>query len=154
MRRYTLIVAGAIVIAVAALTVTGVTNAFGSGAVLRTNLGGSLSDGAAKDTFWDNNVIDVPGLTIAAVHCHGRVQYELQAGATGPVSDNACYAAMGSYQGDTSDWGTYLGLPGNHMVYRISQDYGPWRYCIGENLAAEAPLSPGPQELPCSGQGS
>lgn len=133
------------VIAIVALIVTaGVTDAFGTDAQLRTNLGGALPDGAAPDTFWDSALLDVPGLSVTGLHCHGQVQYELQLGATGPIKDNACYAAMGSYNGQSGDWGVYLPLPGDHVVYRISENYQPWRYCVGDWITG-----PGPILKPC-----
>lgn len=148
MRRAVLIVA-AVIAVLAAVVVTGVTDAFGTGAQLRTNLGGSVPDGATSDTFWDSSVIDLPGFAITGVHCHGRVQYEVQAGATGPIDDNACYAAMGMYDAAGSQqWGVYEMLPGNRAVYRTSDNSGPWRYCIGE--LATGPLSgPGLVIDPC-----
>ena len=138
-------------IAIVALIVTvGVTDALGTGAQLRTNLGRALPDGAAPDTFWDSAVLDVPGLSLTGVHCHGHVQYELQLGATGPIQDNACYAAMGSYVGQTDDWGVYLPLPGDRVVYRMSENYGPWRYCVAGWITANPePAAPGPVSSPC-----
>ena len=134
----------------AGLIAAGVTDGFGSGARLRTNVGGPMPDGAAHDTFWDAPVVDVPGLTMTAVHCHGAVQYELQIGATAPPSDNACYAAMGSYRGGSLQWSVYAMLPGDRAVYRISENHGPWRYCIAGLRAPPPPLlSFGPPGLPC-----
>ena len=137
-------------VVIAGLIAAGVTDGFGSGALLRTNVGGPMPDGAAQGTFWDAQVVDVPGLTVTAAHCHGAVRYELQIGATVPLSDNACYAAMGSYAGGSSQWGVYAMLPGDRAVYRISENYGPWRYCIaGLRTPSATPLSSGPAGLPC-----
>ncbi len=149
MRRTTWIVTAVVVAVLAAFVVTGVTDAFGTGAQLRANLGGTLPDGAANDTFWDANLVDIPGLSITAVHCHGRVQFELQALATGPIRDNACYAAMGAYKGEESSWGVYVLIPGNRAVYRLSNDFGSWRYCIGDLVGGNLP--PGPVGPPCGG---
>ena len=141
--------------AAVAILELGVTDAFGTGASVRTNLGAATPDGAAPDTFWDSAMLDVPGLTLTAVHCHGSVQYELQAGATGPSRGNACYAAMGSYQGQGSQWGVYELLPFGRAVYRSSENYGPWRYCIGSLIAAPPPTASaptafqGPPAIPC-----
>jgi hypothetical protein len=144
---------GAIVASIVALVVVvvvaGVTNAFGTGTQLQANEPVSLPDGAAADSFWDSQLVDVPGVAVTAVHCNGSVKFELQAGATGPSHDNPCYAAMGLYSGNTSEWGVYITLPGNRAVYRISQDYQPWRYCIG-GLIFDAPYSTtGAPSPPC-----
>ena len=150
MRRKAGLLALVAVVVFAALIAAGVTDGFGSGALLRTNVGGPMPDGAAHGTFWDAQVVDVPGLTVTAVHCHGAVQYELQIGATAPSSDNACYAAMGSYAGESLQWGVYAMLPGDRAVYRISENYRPWRYCIaGLRTPSPTPLSSGPAGLPC-----
>lgn len=89
----------------------------------------TFDDGAGHDTFWDTALVDVPGVTLTGVHCHGSVTYELQLGATGPSHENPCYAVLGEYDGGSSQWGVYAMLPGNQALYRISEDYGPWRYC-------------------------
>lgn len=126
---------GAVIVSVVALVAVvvaaGLTNSFGTGTQLKANAPVSFPDGAAADTFWDSPLVDVPGVSVTGVHCHGSVQYELQVGATGPSHGNTCYAAMGLYKGNTSQWGVYISLPGDKAVYRISEDYQPWRYCIG-----------------------
>ena len=138
------------VLAFAGLIAVGVTDGLGSGTLLRTNVGGAMPDGAAHGTFWDAQVVDVPGLTVTAVHCHGAVQYELQIGATTPSTENACNAEMGSYAGESSQGGVYAMLPGDRAVYRISENYGPWRYCIaGLRRPPPTLLSSGPAGLPC-----
>ena len=141
MSRATGVAALAVVAAFAVIVAAGLTDAFGSGASLRTNLGPATADGAAAATFWDSQIVDVPGVSLTAVHCHGFVQYELQVGATAPSQDNRCYAAMGAYQGSSSQWGVYELLPDGRAVYRISANYGPWRYCVGP-LMSSAPLEP------------
>jgi hypothetical protein len=126
----------------------GVTDAFGTGTQVQANVPGSFPDGAAADTFWDSQLVDVPGVSVTGVHCHGSVRYELQVGATGPSHDNPCYAAMGLYSGSTG-WQdeVYTTLPGDRAVYRISEEYQPWRYCIA-GLIFEEPATE-PPSLPC-----
>jgi hypothetical protein len=144
---------GAVVVSIVALVVVvlvaGVTNAFGTGTQLQANVPGSLPDGAAADSFWDSQLVDVPGFSVTAVHCHGSVKFELQAGATGPSHDNPCYAAMGLYGGNSSEWGVYITLPGNSAVYRMSEGYQPWRYCIAGLIFANAAPTTQPPSLPC-----
>jgi hypothetical protein len=135
--RLVLVLVAALVVVV---VVAGVTDAFGTGTQLRVNVPGSLPDGAAADTFWDSPLVDIPGVSVTAVHCHGSVKYELQMGATGPSHDNPCYAAMGLYSGIGGQWGVYLPLPGDRAVYRISDEYQPWRYCIAGLIFAGAEL--------------
>src|SRR6266568_6885184 len=130
MRLRTRAVVVSIVALVLVVMVAGATDAFGTGTQLQANVPGSFRDGAAADTFWDSQLVDVPGVSVAGIHCHGSVKYELQVGATGPSHDNPCYAAMGSYSGPGTQWGVYITLPGDRAVYRISEDYQPWRYCI------------------------
>jgi hypothetical protein len=126
----------------------GVTDAFGTGTQLQVNVPGSVPDGAAADTFWDSQLVDVPGVSVTGVHCHGSVKYELQMGATGPAHDNSCYAAMGLYSGSSgSQWGVYITLPDDRAVYRISEKYQPSRYCIAGLIFTEPATEPPP--LPC-----
>ena len=143
---------GAVVVSVAALVVAvlaaGLTNGFGTGKQLEANAPVRFPDGAAADTFWDSPLVDVPGVSVTGVHCHGSVQYEVQVGATGPSHENACYAAMGLYKGNASQWGVYISIPGDKAVYRISEDYQPWRYCIGGVIFA-GPSATVPPSTPC-----
>lgn len=143
----------AVLVSTAALVVlvlaAGVTDAFGTGAQLHANVPGSFSDGAAVDSFWDSQLVDVPGVSVTGVHCHGRVTYELQMGATGPSNDNPCYAAMGLYGGDDAQWGVYMTLPGDRAVYRISEEYRPWRYCVAGLIFAAAEPATEPASSPC-----
>jgi len=143
---------GAVVVSIVALVVVilvaGVTNAFGTGIQLQATVPGSLPDGAAADTFWDSQLVDVPGVSVTGVHCHGSVKFELQVGATGPSHDNPCYAAMGQYSGN-EQWGVYITLPGDRAVYRISEDYQPWRYCTAGLIFANAVPTTEPPSLPC-----
>lgn len=139
----------AVVMLAAAGALLGVNAASGSDARSDITFGGWTPDGAARDTFWDMTWIDVPGVSVTAVHCHGNVTYELLLGATGPSHMNPCYAAMGLYS--TGGWqsDTYLTLPNGQAVYRVSTDYGPWRYCVGPLLGPEAVLTAGPPPNPC-----
>ena len=139
-RRAVWAVPCALVAAVLAIAVLGFTDAFGSGAVLTGQVSGWSSDGAGGDTFWDTNVLDIPGASLTAVHCHGRVAYVVQVGATGPDRSNPCYAAMGVYSGESSQLDTYMVLPGGYKaLYRSAQDNGPGQYCIGNGSEAPAP---------------
>src|SRR5258708_34502628 len=107
-------VALAIVIRVAGIALllsAGVTNVYGTGTEWQANVGGWLPDGAQRDTFWDAPFVDIPGLSIYNVHCHGQMRVDLQLGATGPFHNNPCYAAMGMYSGGSSDTGVSLMLP-------------------------------------------
>jgi hypothetical protein len=144
---------GAVIVSIAALVivvlVAGLTDAFGTGIQLEANDPVSFPDGAAADTFWDSSLVDVPGVSVTAANCHGSVQFELQVGATGPSDDNACYAAMGLYSGNGSQWGVYISIPGNKAVYRISENYQPWRYCIGGLIFAPPDSTTGPPSPPC-----
>jgi hypothetical protein len=116
---------------IALLSSAGVTNAYGTGTQVHANVGGWLPDGAQRDTFWDAPFVDVAGLSIYTVHCHGQMRVDLQLGATGPSHNNPCYAAMGMYQGESGETDLYLMLPGgSQAIYRDSIDYGPWTYSI------------------------
>jgi hypothetical protein len=107
----------------------GMTNAYGSGTQLRANDGVWFPDGAKADTFWDASIIDWPGFSVYAVHCHGQVRADIQLGATGPAHGNPCYASMGMYSGGGEQSDLYVMLPGgNTAIYRDSVDYGPWTY--------------------------
>jgi hypothetical protein len=140
-----------IVLTVAVVVVAaGVTDAFGTGTQLRANVPGSFSDGAAADTFWDSALLDIPGVSVTAIHCHGKVQYELQLGATGPSHENRCYAAMGLYSnGGEDQWGVYMALPGDRAVYRVSYGEQPWRYCIAGLISTAPEAASGSPSSPC-----
>jgi hypothetical protein len=143
---------GAVIVSVVALViailVAGLTNAFGTGTQLEANVPVSFPDGAAADTFWDSPLVDVPGVSVTGVHCHGSVTFALQMGATGPSDDNPCYAAMGVYSGNGSQWGVYISI-GNEALYRISENYQPWRYCAGGLISAGPYTNTGPPSSPC-----
>lgn len=134
---------------VVVVLVAGITDAFGTGTRLQANVPVSFPDGAAADSFWDSPLVDLPGASVTGVHCHGSVKLELQLGATGPTHDNPCYAAMGLYRGNGSQWGVYITLPGDRAVYRISEDYQPWRYCTAGLIFAGAVPTNEPPSIPC-----
>jgi len=116
---------------IALLASAGVTNAYGSGVHVQTNLAGWFPDGAQRETFWDSPVVDVPSLSLFAVHCHGQMRLDFQLGATGPFHNNPCYAAMGEYSGGSGATELLMMLPGGtQAIYRDSVDYGPWTYSI------------------------
>src|ERR1700674_2974635 len=144
---------GAVIVSIVALVVVvlvaGLTDAFGTGIQLDANVTGTFPDFAAPDTFWDSPLVDVPGVSVTGIHCHGSVQYQLQLGATGPSHENACYAAMGVYSGNGSEWGVYISLPGDKAVYRISENYRPWRYCAGGLIFTAPDSAAGTPSLPC-----
>jgi hypothetical protein len=136
----------AVLVPIACVTLTlcaGITNAYGTGTQLQANVGGWLPDGAKSDTFWDASVVDVPGLSAYAVHCHGRMRVDLQFGATGPSHSNPCYAALGMYNEGSDDSGIYLFFPGGKTaMYRDSVNYGPWSYGIGSVISYSSPPPP------------
>jgi hypothetical protein len=146
---------GAVVISIVALLVValvaGVTDAFGTGTQLQANVPGRFPDGAASDTFWDSLLVDVPGVSVTGVHCDGSVMFELQVGATGPSHDNPCYAAMGLYSGNSTQWGVYITFAGDRAVYRISEEYQPWRYCTDGLIFAGAEPTTEPPSPPLLG---
>jgi hypothetical protein len=136
----------AVLIPLTGVTLTlcaGITNAYGSGTQLQANVGGWLPDGAKGDTFWDASVVDIPGFSAYAVHCHGRMRVDLQLGATGPSHSNPCYAALGMYSGGSEDSGTYVVFPGGSTaIYRDSVNYGPWKYSIANVIYYGSPPPP------------
>src|ERR1700740_238871 len=103
------------------IPVAGFTDPFGTNFQLHADVGGS-SDGAAHDTFWNNTTLDIPGFSITAVHCHGKVKYALQVLATGPSKDNPCYGAMAAYGEGSVETETWNFLPGGKAIYRVSQN--------------------------------
>ena len=124
-------VLGVLVAAVAVTFGAGFTNGYGTGRQFQVNVGDS-PDGATADTFWDAQVIDVPGLSLFSVHCHGRMHYDLQFGSTGPPHSNACYASLGMYGPGSAQLDSYVFLPGtNNALYRCSTGYGHWIYYFG-----------------------
>ena len=146
--RAGVVVATTLVLAAVVLA-GGLTNGFGTGARLDAGTPGWIPDGAGGDTFWDSPLIDVPGVSVTGLHCHGRVQYELQVGATGPSQSNPCYAAMGLYSGGESQWGVYVILPADRAVYRSSDNYQPWRYCIASLIVGSPEATSAPPSRPC-----
>jgi hypothetical protein len=135
------------VVAVVAVTLgAGITNAYGTGYRFQASAL-DLSDGAAADTFWDGAIVDVPGVSLYSVHCHGRVHFDLQYGSISPGHNNACYALMGVYSGGSGQVDTYIFLPvGNQALYRCSTNYGPWIYYFGDVIYA--PPRSAPESFP------
>jgi hypothetical protein len=118
-------------VGIALISSAGVTNAYGTGTQIQANVAGWLPDGAQRDTFWDSSIVDVPGMSIFMVHCHGQMRVDLQLGATGPFHNNPCYAGMGLYAGSSSQTDLFMMLPGGtQAIYRDSVDYRPWTYSI------------------------
>ena len=118
----------------------GMTNAYGSGAHVKASVGGWIPDGAAADTFWDAPFIDVPGLSVYGVHCHGQWRPDFQLGATGPPHSNPCYAAMGAYSQNSDGYEVFAMLPGGHnAIYRSTVNYGPWHYYIAPVIYKSSP---------------
>ncbi len=135
------IVVGAVALTLAA----GLTNAFGTGDRFQASVG-DMPDGAAADTFWDGPIVDMPGLSLVSVHCHGRVHYDLQYGSTGPAHSNACYASLGMYGPGSTELDSYVFLPGtNNVLYRCSAGYGPWIYYLGGVIYRPDPSAVGSQ---------
>ncbi len=122
--------------------VGGIGAAAATGAAWHSSLGGWLSDGDGKDTFYDRPMIDMPGLSLFQVHCHGFMRYDFQVGATGPNHNNPCYAALGVYDGPGGQTDMMVMLPGGaKALYRTSANNGPWTYYIGDVIYAPGPGS-------------
>jgi len=141
----------AVLIPIACVTLVlcaGITNVYGTGALLQANVGGWLPDGAPGDSFWDASMVDVPGLSVYAGHCRGRMRFDLQVGATGPSHSNPCYAAMSMYGGGGGQSETYFIVPGGRTaLYRDSVNHGPWNYGIGNVIYYSSPPVPPGQAL-------
>jgi hypothetical protein len=136
-RRWILVLVGAVV---AATLAAGLTDGYGTGKRIAAGVGGWIPDGAKADTFWDSPVVDAPGFSVTTVHCHGRMQLDLQLGATGPSHNNPCYAAMGMYSGQSDELDAYMSVPFvGKVLYRRSSNYGPWAYSIGNPITAAPP---------------
>jgi hypothetical protein len=56
---------------------------------------------------------------------------------------------MAVYSGNSTQWGVYITLPGERAVYRVSERYQPWRYCIAGLIFANAMPTTEPPSLPC-----
>jgi hypothetical protein len=138
-RRWLLVLVGSVV---AAILVAGFTDGFGTGKQLQANIGGSMPDGANANSFWDGPVVDAPGFSVTTVHCHGRMQINLQLGATGPSHGNPCYAAMGMYSGNSEELDAYMIVPFvGKALYRHSVNDGPWTYYFGDLIYGPPPQS-------------
>ena len=90
MRRWLLVSLGVVVVAI---VVAGFTDGYGTGTRLQANIGGWMPDGANPATFWDLPLVDAPGLSVTSVHCHGRMDVNLQLGATGPLNNARWYSS-------------------------------------------------------------
>jgi hypothetical protein len=122
-------------LALASVLIAGTAIGAASGFNFESGPFGWQSDGAGRDTFWDSSMVDVPGLSLYQVHCHGMMRLDFQIGATGPEHSNPCYAAMrpnsGSRVGGQKE--TLMTLPGGTTaIYRQSVNDGPWSYSIGD----------------------
>lgn len=101
-----------------------------------------MPDGADTATFWDSPLLDAPGLSVTAVHCHGRMDLNFQLGATVPAHGNPCYAALGMYSQASEELDVYLAVPFvSKALYRHSVDEGPWTYYFGDLITAPPPPS-------------
>lgn len=95
-------------------------------------------------------MVDVPGFSLTAVHCHGNVRYDVQVGATGPMHNNPCYEVMngGSTASTHGEMGLYFVFPiGNKFLYRCSVNDSPWRYYVGDPIPAD-PFGPSMPYIP------
>jgi len=139
------------VFALVALVVgAGLTNSYGSGLRLETNTGW-VSDGAPRDTVWNSHFVDIPGASVVGLHCHGRVQLSLQAGATG-WPHNPCYEAMGLSSDSRGSSEIKFILPGGRKaVYKSNAEGDPTRWCIGNVIYVDSPEAIIPPTDPCSG---
>jgi hypothetical protein len=127
--------------------VAGATVAYASGTDLQTLAPGWTSDGAAPDTFWDSPVINIPGVQVTDIHCHGRRTLDFQYGATRPAR-NPCY--LGNYD-RTSGWGVLWIVPGTQTaLYQAFQNGGAYTYYVANLIPAPNPPSsmPGPPAAP------
>src|SRR5207248_11047445 len=104
MRLRTRAVIGTILALGAIVVAGGVSDGFGTGTRLDASTPGWIPDGAGGATFWDSPLVDVRGVSATGLHCHGRVQYDLQVGATGPSHSNPSDAATGPYTGGEHQW--------------------------------------------------
>jgi hypothetical protein len=119
---------GVLLLGLAGVVAAGLTDSYGTGTVLDAS-STWLPDSSKPAEFWDSPVVDIPGAELTALHCHSRVQYNLQIGATAPKL-NPCYAAMGVTSSNSSGWGVMFTLPGDMAVYKVNEHGLPWRYCI------------------------
>jgi hypothetical protein len=138
-RRWLLVVLGVVVVAI---VVAGFTDGYGTGTRLQANIGGWTPDGADAATFWDLPLVDAPGFSVTSVHCHGRMDVNLQLGATGPAHGNPCYAALGVYTQQSEELDAYMVVPfASKALYRHSVNEGPWSYYFGDLITAPPPPS-------------
>jgi len=106
---------------------------------------GWVVDGAAADTHWDAAVVDLPGVAIGEVHCHGKMRYVVQLGDAGPV-DNPCERrGPGNH---TMSMNYVMDLPGGKGLFRYRVDSGPWRYFASDRSNGWPPGIPTPPGWP------
>jgi hypothetical protein len=138
-RRWLLVALGVVVVAI---VVAGFTDGYGTGTRLQANIGGWTPDGAGAATFWDLPLVDAPGFSVTSVHCHGRMDVNLQLGATRPAHGNPCYAALGVYTQQSEELDAYMVVPFvSKALYRHSVNEGPWSYYFGDLITAPPPPS-------------
>ena len=116
---------GALALVFLAVFLFGVSASVAAERPIQTSLGW-FSDGATADTFWNSPVINMPGIEVTQIHCHGRQTLDLQVGATRPPH-NPCY---GDSHGHQWGWGVLWKLPGVVTVYQSTVDGGPYSYGV------------------------
>ena len=112
------------------------------------NLGGAsgwVADGAAADTFWNSSIVDIPGGALFAVHCHGRMAYEVQLGETSPAH-NPCLRP--TTHGSSLSIERLGDLPGVSSLYRYSVNGGSWTYYVVDRGWSWPPGIPHPAGWP------
>jgi hypothetical protein len=102
---------------------------------------GWVSDGASADTYWSSSILDTPVAALFANHCHGRVGYEIQFGATGPPH-NPCLQI--TRPGGSLSIEYVVDLPEGGGLWRYSVNGGPWTYYVGNRTWAWPPGLPTP----------
>jgi hypothetical protein len=112
----------------------GFSNTFGTGARAEAATG-AWPDGATADTFWDDPMMDAPGLSVTAIHCHGLVRYDVQLGSTAPAL-NPCKAAfMPAGSSGSSTEAASVAFLGLSQMERSSVNWGPWIYTVTPGAA-------------------
>ena len=116
---------------------------YASGRDLQANATGWTPDGAAPDTFWESQLLNLPGVEITDIHCHGRRTLDFQYGATHPAR-NPCYP--GNYD-RTSGWGVMWIIPGtDSAVYQSFVNGGAYSYSVESLLHPATPPVPIPNQ--------
>ena len=93
-------------------------------------------DGAAPDMYWDSPVIDLPGLEVTDVHCHGRVRLDIQVGPVRPPV-NPCTAVRMSGVTTYADGPIVSVDPLGVVIVREEWNGGPWRYSLKREVCAQ-----------------